>query len=366
MIFSARVYYAKEQFSQAMKSNSQTPVSGDLTTKKPNGKDVVSSAEPMKRAGQTGVSPIVAVFGDPKSKKLNGKAVVSSAESIKRAGQTGVSPVVAVSGDTKSKKLDGKAVVSSAEPIRRTGGSCANAVSGELIPKKSNDKAVVSSSDEVLFFKDVKFGPQQGEIRFRLIHFWEARNAHMKILIGLEMILIDGQVYTDIYDFVSVLLGRSNSNIHFFFVFHYQQGTVIQGFIPPTRIDTYLPHMVAGSLYRLNKFYGSKSKTVYRVAEQDVTIAFSWNSVLSVLENSPIQFLEDRFRFYSYEEFEAVCDLKGDLYGKPPRLLCFSTRLVWMMLCLDLSWLGLGLLVYRVLSSILSSCRLCWSHETGE
>ncbi|KAG2293025.1 hypothetical protein Bca52824_039694 [Brassica carinata] len=92
------------------------------------------------------------------------------------------------------------------------------------------------------------------------------------------------------------------------------QGTVIQGFIPPTRIDTYLPHMVAGSLYRLNKFYRSKSKTVYRVAEQDVTIAFSWNSVLSVLENSPIQFLEDRFRFYSYEEFEAVCDLKGDLY----------------------------------------------------
>uniref|UniRef100_A0A0D3BGY7 Replication factor A C-terminal domain-containing protein n=1 Tax=Brassica oleracea var. oleracea TaxID=109376 RepID=A0A0D3BGY7_BRAOL len=267
-----------------MKSNSQTPVSGDLTTKKPNGKDVVSSAEPMKRAGQTGVSPIVAVSGDPKSKKLNGKAVVSSAESIKRAGQTGVSPVVAVSGDPKSKKLDGKAVVSSAEPIRRTGGSCANAVSGELIPKKSNDKAVVSSSDEVLFFKDVKFGPQQGEIRFRLIHFWEARNAHMKILIGLEMILIDGQ------------------------------GTVIQGFIPPTRIDTYLPHMVAGSLYRLNKFYGSKSKTVYRVAEQDVTIAFSWNSVLSVLENSPIQFLEDRFRFYSFEEFEAVCDLKGDLY----------------------------------------------------
>ncbi|WZZ44866.1 hypothetical protein YC2023_041125 [Brassica napus] len=239
MIFSARVYYAQEQFSQAMKSNSQTPVSGDLTTKKPNGKDVVSSAEPMKRAGQTGVSPIVAVFGDPKSKKLNGKAVVSSAESIKRAGQTGVSPIVAVSGDPKSKKLDGKAVVSSAEPIRRTGGSCANVVSGELIPKKSNGKAVVSSSDEV-------------------------RTTRRR-----------------------------------------DKGTVIQGFIPPTRIDTYLPHMVAGSLYRLNKFYRSKSKTVYRVAEQDVTIAFSWNSVLSVLENSPIQFLEDRFRFYSYEEFEA-------------------------------------------------------------
>ncbi|CDY32182.1 BnaCnng06910D [Brassica napus] len=284
MIFSARVYYGQEQLSQALKSNCQTPVSGDLTAKKPNGKDVVSSTELIKRAGQTGVSPVVAVSGDLKSKKLNGKAVLSSAEPIKQAIQTGVYPVVAVFGDPKSKKLDGKAVVSSAEPIRRTGGSRANAVSGELIPKKSNRKAVVSSSDEVLFFKDVKFGPQEGEIRFRLIHFWEARNAHTKILIGLEMILIDGQ------------------------------GTVIQGFIPPTRIDTYLPHMVAGSLYMLNKFYGSKSKTVYRVAEQDVTIAFSWNSVLSVLENSRVQFLEDRFRFYSYEEFEAACDFKGDLY----------------------------------------------------
>ncbi|KAF3574676.1 hypothetical protein F2Q69_00060561 [Brassica cretica] len=46
----------------------------------------------------------------------------------------------------------------------------------------------------------------------------------------------------------------------------------------------------------------------------DVTISFSWNSVLSVLENCPVQFLEDRFRFYGYEEFESACDLKGDLY----------------------------------------------------
>ncbi|KAG2255706.1 hypothetical protein Bca52824_075000 [Brassica carinata] len=73
--------------------------------------------------------------------------------------------------------------------------------------------------------------------------------------------------------------------------------------------------MVAGSTYRLNNFYGSKSKTVYRVAEPDVTIAFSWNFVLSVLENSSVPFPEDRFRFYGYEEFEAACDLRGDLYG---------------------------------------------------
>ncbi|KAL0753586.1 hypothetical protein Bca101_091254 [Brassica carinata] len=203
-------------------------------------KDVVSSAEPVKRVGQTGVSLATAVSGDSKSQKPNGKAVVSSAEPVKRAGQPGVSLAIAVSGDPKS--------------------------------KKPNGKAVVSSSDEILFFKDVKFGPQGGELRFRLIHFWEARNALTK-------------------------------------------GTVIQGFIPPNRIETYLPHMVAGSTYRLNNFYGSKSKTVYRVAEPDVTIAFSWNFVLSVLENSSVPFPEDRFRFYGYEEFEAACDLRGDLYG---------------------------------------------------
>ena len=57
---------------------------------------------------------------------------------------------------------------------------------------------------------------------------------------------------------------------------------------------------------------------MYRVAEPDVTIAFSWNSVLSDLEDSPVQFPEDRFRLYGYEDFEAVSDLKGDLYCKIP------------------------------------------------
>uniref|UniRef100_A0A0D3C8X1 RING-type domain-containing protein n=1 Tax=Brassica oleracea var. oleracea TaxID=109376 RepID=A0A0D3C8X1_BRAOL len=106
----------------------------------------------------------------------------------------------------------------------------------------------------------------------------------MKVLIGLEMLLIDGQ------------------------------GIVIQGFIPPSSIETYFPHMIAGSIYWLNNFFESKSKTVYRIAEPDVTIAFSWNYVLSVLENSPVPFPEDRFRFYGYEEFEATCDLRRDLY----------------------------------------------------
>ncbi|KAG2323694.1 hypothetical protein Bca4012_037949 [Brassica carinata] len=137
-----------------MNSNSKSSVSGDLTSKKPNRKEVVSSAEPVKRAGQTGVSSAKAVSGDPMSKKPNDKAVVCSDVSIKPSGGTDVAS---------------------------------------------------TKTNEVLFFGDVKFGPQEGELRFRLIHLWEARNAPTKTLIGLEMLLIDEQVYLNI--FVSTLFG---------------------------------------------------------------------------------------------------------------------------------------------------------------
>ncbi|CAN6972619.1 unnamed protein product [Brassica rapa subsp. trilocularis] len=175
----------------------------------------------------------------------------------------------------------------SVAPMKPTGQS---GVSGDTSSKKRNGKAVFCSdvssdkNDGVVMFRNMTFGPQEGELRFRLIHFWEARNAFTKILIGLEMLLID------------------------------EEGTVIQGFIPPSRIDTYLRHMIPDSTYRLNNYFGSKTKKVYRVADPDVTIAFSWNSVLSVLTDSSIRFPEDRFRFHGYEEFEAACDLKGDLF----------------------------------------------------
>ncbi|WZZ57448.1 hypothetical protein YC2023_057555 [Brassica napus] len=132
-------------------------------------------------------------------------------------------------------------------------------------------------------FKDVKYGPHDGELRFRLIHFWEARTVVSKVLIGLEMLLID------------------------------QEETVIQGFIPAGRIDTYLPHMRAGGIYRLNSFFGSNNKTLYHVAEPSFTITFSSTSVLSDLTDSPVYFPEDRFRIHGYEEFDAACNLRGDL-----------------------------------------------------
>ncbi|KAF3595502.1 hypothetical protein DY000_02024717 [Brassica cretica] len=113
------------------------------------------------------------------------------------------------------------------------------------------------------------------------------------------------------------------------------QGTMIQGFIPSNRIEAYLPHMFAGSVCRLNNFYGSKSKNVYRVAEPDVIISFTWNFVLSVLLNSPVPFSEDRFRFYGYEEFEAACDLKGDLYDYVGHLKLVNEQALSDSLVLD-------------------------------
>ncbi|XP_013617181.1 PREDICTED: uncharacterized protein LOC106323638 [Brassica oleracea var. oleracea] len=72
--------------------------------------------------------------------------------------------------------------------------------------------------------------------------------------------------------------------------------------------------MRAGGIYRLNSFFGSNNKTLYRVADPSFTITFSSTSVLSDLEDSSACFPEDRFRFHGYEEFDAACDLRGDLY----------------------------------------------------
>ena len=74
--------------------------------------------------------------------------------------------------------------------------------------------------------------------------------------------------------------------------------------------------MRQGGLYTLTNFYGSRNKEVFRVAAHSVTISFSHNSELAPLENSPVDFEEDRFWFHSYEDFEAGCDMKGDIFGK--------------------------------------------------
>ncbi|KAG5410254.1 hypothetical protein IGI04_006573, partial [Brassica rapa subsp. trilocularis] len=191
-------------------------------------------------------------------------------------------------GETLSEKPKGVDADSFPGPIKPTGtktGVSLGVRGKAAVSSRAKGKAIVSAKAvEVMSFKDVKFGAHGCELRFRLIHLWEARNVVTKTLIGLEMLLID------------------------------QEETVIQGFIPAGRIDTYLPHMKVGGIYRLNSFYGSNNKTLYRVAEPSVTITFSSYSVLSDLEDSSVCFPEDRFRFHGYEEFDAACDLRRDLY----------------------------------------------------
>ncbi|CAN7086872.1 unnamed protein product [Brassica oleracea var. botrytis] len=118
-------------------------------------------------------------------------------------------------------------------------------------------------SPPIMFFRDLLLGHHEAQLRFRLIHFWEAWNPLKKTLIGMEMLLIDEQ---------------------------------------------------RGSVYKLNNFYGSRNKSVFRVADHTVTVSFSWNSELTVLQDCPTPFDEDSFRFHSFEEFQANCDLKGNLY----------------------------------------------------
>ncbi|KAF2602894.1 hypothetical protein F2Q70_00025243 [Brassica cretica] len=91
-----------------------------------------------------------------------------------------------------------------------------------------------------------------------------------------------------------------------------QEGTVIQGFVPAGRVGTF--DMVAGFVYNLSNFFGSRSKDQYRVADHVATVSFSWNTSLAVVENPPVLILDDRFRFHNYEEFKANCDSRGDLY----------------------------------------------------
>ncbi|XP_033129833.1 uncharacterized protein LOC117126227 [Brassica rapa] len=108
---------------------------------------------------------------------------------------------------------------------------------------KPNGKSIVSTgkSPVAMYFNDISPGPHESELRFWLIHFWEARNiAKAKTLIGLENLMID------------------------------EQGTVMQGFIPASRVQQYLRDLKPGTIYKLFNFFGSKSKEVYRVADHSV------------------------------------------------------------------------------------------------
>ena len=77
---------------------------------------------------------------------------------------------------------------------------------------KPNGKSPITFDDEekVKFFRDVSPGPHEAQLRFRLIHFWEAWNPLKKTLIGIEMLLIDEQVldFTDHRFLIRCVLDR--------------------------------------------------------------------------------------------------------------------------------------------------------------
>ena len=70
--------------------------------------------------------------------------------------------------------------------------------------------------------------------------------------------------------------------------------------------------------------------------------SLSWNSELSVLEDSPTPFDEDRFRFHSFEDFQANCDRKGDLYGN----LCYPPHHLFVAV-LDVVFVFLAAQTYK-------------------
>ncbi|CAN6816618.1 unnamed protein product [Brassica oleracea] len=173
-----------------------------------------------------------------------------------------------------------KSTASSAMVMKPNGKS---AVSSAIL-KKPNASTAVSSAhdDQVMFFRDVSLGPTEAVLRFRLVHFWEARNPNTKTLFGQEMILID------------------------------EEGTVIQGFVPVGRVGTY--ELEPGYVYKLRNFFGSRNKAQYRVTDHSATVTFAWNTELNILDNPLVSIHEDRFMFHTYEEFQANCDRKIDLY----------------------------------------------------
>nr|VDD14437.1 unnamed protein product [Brassica oleracea] len=215
------------------------------------------------------------------SVKTNGEAATPS-NSDKPVSQTGVS-----SGDDNPMKSKGATAVSKSptKPVTKTGIS-----SGVDNPVKSKGATAVSKSP---IKSHGKTGASSGPILGV-----RGRTSVSPVDKGKSIVSDDvGEVIT----FKDVTFGPIKMS-------------VIQGFIPYGRIETYLPHMKAGCTYRLNKFFGSKSKTIYRVAYPDVTISFSWNSALTALEDSSIRFPEDRIRIHGFREFDAASDLRGDLY----------------------------------------------------
>lgn len=87
-------------------------------------------------------------------------------------------------------------------------------------------------------------------------------------------------------------------------------------------------------------------------------------------DDGTIHFPADRFRIHGYQDFDAACDLKGDLYGKfSPSLHPIATELynslllavVLILNCLHMKYKKTCLIVFH-----LQIMLACWPHQACE
>ncbi|KAF3516396.1 hypothetical protein DY000_02061550 [Brassica cretica] len=150
-----------------------------------------------------------------------------------------------------------------------------------------NTAILTGEASSPLLFRHVSPGPGDSTLQFRFLHFWEARKnvkGRPGILLGIEMLMIDSE------------------------------GTVAQGFIGQNRRNQYKKELKRGRIYTLTNYYASNSKVMYHVADQRLVICISHASELREVEEDIEAILTERFRIHSFADFEANCDLRGDLH----------------------------------------------------
>ncbi|KAL0757466.1 hypothetical protein Bca101_095134 [Brassica carinata] len=91
-------------------------------------------------------------------------------------------------------------------------------------------------------------------------------------------------------------------------------GIVAQGFLGLNRRNQYEKELKRGMIYTLTNYYASNTKVMYHVADQRLVICISHASELRKVEEDIEAILTERFRIHSFADFEANCDLRGDLH----------------------------------------------------
>ncbi|KAL0755057.1 hypothetical protein Bca101_092725 [Brassica carinata] len=121
-------------------------------------------------------------------------------------------PIKKTVASSTTAKPNGKSTTSSAivmKPNEKTDVSSANPMNPNAITALPS-----AHGDQVMLFRDVSLGPREAELMFRLIHFWEARNPKIKILIGQEMLLIDEEVQYRVADHSATVSFTWNSALN--------------------------------------------------------------------------------------------------------------------------------------------------------